>query len=406
MKPDAHRRRTADRIRQTIGRASVVLLVAIGPMAAPMNAAAQPCPGTVLVSGLRRPLGLARSNDGNLLVSETGTPASDSGRISIIGPSGTRRTLVDGLPSGLNDVNEPSGPAGLAMRGRTLYVLIGIGDAVLAGPIPTTQLPNPEVSSPIFSSVLAIHFDADVERSTAGFTLSPADQQALAAREKVTLSNGGGDTIQLELVANFPDYVSDPLPGFPEIVRGSNPFGIAVAGGHLYVTDGGRNLVWQVDLSDGHASGLTGFPPIPNPIPGFGPVLDAVPTGIVYSRGRLLVALFRGVPFPPGVSEVVQVDPATAQQSPFISGLTTAIGVNVFSTRADRSVFVLQHSSGPGLFFSGFGSVTRFDSAGSAPISISGCLSRPTSMALDERTRTLYVTELETGRLIAVQLES
>jgi hypothetical protein len=384
--------------------AAAALLVALAAIAIPVDAAAQACPGTTLIADLRRPLGLARSNEGNLLVSETGTPVPHSGRISIVEPSGTRRTLLDGLPSGLNDVNDPSGPAGLAMRGRTLYILIGIGDAVLAGPIPTRQLPNPDVSSPIFSSVLAIHFSAAVEKTTAGFTLSFADQETLAAGQKVTLSNGGGDTIAIELVANFPDYISDPLPGFPEIVRGSNPFGIAIVANQLYVTDGGRNVVWQVDLAAGAYSTLTSFAPIPNPVPGFGPVLDAVPTGIQYSGGQLLVTLFRGVPFPPGASEVVQVDPATGEQSSFIEGLKTAIGVLVFRSRGDEVYLVLQNSSGPGLFFGAPGVVLWFDAPDSTPTVLADCLDRPTSMVLDERTGTLYVAELLTGRIVALPL--
>src|SRR5262245_55951196 len=82
-----------------------------------------------VITGLREPLGSALTNQGNLLVSETGTVALHSGRISIIGPDGNRRTLLDGLPSAINDVNEPSGPAGIFMRGRTLYVALGTGDA-------------------------------------------------------------------------------------------------------------------------------------------------------------------------------------------------------------------------------------------------------------------------------------
>ena len=76
---------------------------------------------------------------------------------------------MDGLPSGINDVNEASGPAGLFMPGRTLYVAIGIGDSILAGPFPGTARPNPNPSSPIFSPVLAIHFSANVEKTTAGY---------------------------------------------------------------------------------------------------------------------------------------------------------------------------------------------------------------------------------------------
>ena len=90
-------------------------------------------------------------------------------------------TLVDGLPSATNDVGDPSGPAGVFMRGRTLYVAVGIGDNVLAGPVPRTQVANPELHPlPIFSSVLAVHFSVDTERITSGFTLTADDQAALA----------------------------------------------------------------------------------------------------------------------------------------------------------------------------------------------------------------------------------
>ena len=135
--------------------------------------------------------------------------------------------------------------------------------------LPTRNLANPNVSSPIFSSVLAIHFSAHAEKTTAGFTLTPADQQTLAAGQSVHLSKGGGDTVDIELVANFPDYISDPLPGFPAIVRGSNPFGLVVVADQIYVTDGGRNLVWQVDIPTGSFSPLATFPDNPEPsLPG------------------------------------------------------------------------------------------------------------------------------------------
>ncbi|MFN2500235.1 MAG: hypothetical protein ABR557_14225, partial [Pyrinomonadaceae bacterium] len=82
---------------------------------------------TEVVSGLRTALGITQSNQNNLIVSETGTGALHTGRISIVNPSGSRRTLLDGLPSAINDVGEPSGPSGVYLRGRTLYVAIGIG---------------------------------------------------------------------------------------------------------------------------------------------------------------------------------------------------------------------------------------------------------------------------------------
>lgn len=108
----------------------------------------------------------------------------------------------------------------------------------------------------------------------------------------------------------------------------SNPFDLVVVGGDLYVTDGGRNLVWQVDISSGKVSTLATFAPIPNPVFPFGPpFIEAVPTGIAYSKGDLLVTLFRGFPFPPGTSVVEQIDAKTGAHAPLIIGLKSAIDV-------------------------------------------------------------------------------
>lgn len=156
-----------------------------------------------VVSGLRTPLGITQSNLNNLLVRETGMPSSP-GRISIIDTDGNRRTLLDGLPSALNDVGEPSGPSGLFMRGRALYLAVGIGDGIQAGPFPGAAVGNPNPSSPIFSSILALHFSANTERTTSGFTLSVADQAALANGRKVTLADSRGNKLIVEVVANFP----------------------------------------------------------------------------------------------------------------------------------------------------------------------------------------------------------
>lgn len=365
-----------------------------------VEAAAQ-CPVTELTSGLLRPLGITRSNQGNLLVSDAGTPAPNTGRISIVDLGGHRRTLLTGLPSGINyENNQPSGPAGLFLRGRTLYVAIGVGNAVAAGPFPGTTVQNPNPSTPLLSSVLALHFSAHVEKTTDGFTLTLADHQAIAGGERVTLSNGGGDHVAVELIANFPDFTPSPLPFFPGNVRHANPFDLTAIDNHLYVTDGGRNLVWQVDIPTGAFSALTAFPPIPNPLPFGPPVVEAVPTGITDSDGQLLVTLFRGFPFPAGASTVVQVDPRTGDHTPVITGLKTAIDVLPIRKGGDTDHLVLQHTTGP--ILSGPGLLLRFETLGSPPTVIANCLNSPTSMVIDEKTGTLYIAELFTGRIVRI----
>ncbi len=382
----------------------LLCLAAASTMFSSLHVQAQ-CPPHELISGLQIPLGITQSNLGNLLVSETGTTIPNTGRISILDLDGNRRTLLDGLPSGINDVNEPAGPAGLFMRGRTLYVAIGIGDTILAGPLPGTALPNPNPSSPIFSSVLAIHFSAFVELTTTGFTLTFANQQALASGEKVRLRKGWGHKVTVELVANFPDYTPNPLPTLPNNVRQVNPFDLVVVGHQVYVTDGGQNSLWQVEIPTGAFSTLAAFPNIPNPLfPGVGgPFVEAVPTGLRYSGGQLLVTLFRGFPFPPGTSQVLSVDAETGAQAPFITGLKTAIDVLPVRERRDTHYLVLQHASGPGPFITPPGLLLHFETPGGRQTTIADCLTRPTSMTLDKKTSTLYVTELA-GRIVAIPI--
>jgi hypothetical protein len=391
-----------------------LLLAVFTLLLAPAQANAQ-CPWAVIVPSLQLPLGITQTNQGNLLVSETASRLSNTGRITIVDPvTGSFQTLLDGLPSGVNDVNDPSGPTGLYMHGRTLYVVIGVGDSLLPGPVP-----NPNSSSPIFSSILAIHFSAAAEKKTTGFSLTVADHQALANGQKVTLSNGGGDKIALELIANFPDSTPDPIS--PSGFRNTNPFDLVVVDDQIYVTDGGQNLVWRVDIPTGTFSVLTTFARISNPLfinptpppPSIGgPFLDAVPTGIVYSGGELLVTLLRGFPFPPGVSVVERIDPLSGVHSPFITGLRTAIDVLPIKERGDTDYLVLQHNSGAQILppWSGPGVVLRFETPADAPSTIASCLTRPSAMTLDERTGTLYVIELfpttplAVGRLVAFKI--
>jgi len=393
-----------------IGRAALVIAATALSLAAWTGPAHAVGTCSAVASGLRTPLGVAWTPNDNLLVAETGTRGvAHSGRISIVGADGARRTLLDGLPSGTSDVGDPSGPSGVFLRGRTLYVSIGIGDVgVLASgpggqPILGSLLPNPNgPSSPIFSSVLAVHFSASVEQTTEGFTLGADDEQALAEGRMVTLDRGAGDRITVEKIVDFPNYIAAPRPGLPNNVRGSNPFKLVPVDEQLYVTDGGRNLVWKVDLTTHAFAPLVEFPAIPNPLFGIGPggpTLDAVPTGIAAWGDQLLVALFRGVPFPPGVSSIERVDPANGTETTWIGGLKTAIAVLPL---ADSSLLVLQHASS-GLFFGTPGTLLKFTAPGGPPALLADCLTDPSAMALDARSGRLYVSDLN-GRIVSLPI--
>ena len=363
------------------------------------------CPTTVLASDLRAPTKIILSQNGNLLVAEQGN-GPNTGRISILDPSnGERRTLLDGLPSAINNLGgepAPSGPSGLAMRGRTLFIAIGVGDAALLGPFPGTELPNPNPSSPILSSVLEVHFSANAEKTASGFTLTEADQFALKSGAELVLDNGKGDRLTIKLLADFPNVVPAPRPDLPDNTVSSNPFGVAVHSNLLYVVDASLNLIWTVELNTGATAVLTRFASLPNPLFPFGPpAIDPVPDSIHLFGGQFLVTLLSGFPFPPGVAQVRMVDAHTGEDKPFITGLTSAIDVLPVKTPGGGNEFLTLEFSTDQLAQAP-GRLQLFTSPGGPPVVIADCLITPTSMALDPKTGSLFVTEIFTGRIIEV----
>lgn len=367
---------------------------------------------SVFTAGLSQPAKIMQTPLGNFLVTETLGPPN-SGRVSIIDRSGNRRTLIDGLPSGIG-IEGPSGPTGLDMRGRTLYVAIGEGDEVVAGPAQGTQVPNPSPSSPLLSSVLRIDFSAKVERFGRGFSLSPADQIVLANGGAVTLRNGTIDSITVSLLTDIPNTVPNPLPFFTGNVRQSNPFAVAVGGDSLYAADAGMNLVWKINLLSGERQVLTVFPPRRNPLPFGPPVIEAVPDGIRVVGDQLLVTLLTGFPFVPGLSEVRMVDTRTGENKPFISGRSSAIDVladrsgqdgnneeRLEFVREQPQVFVLEFSAN--LLANEPGQLLLFRSSVFPQVIARGLIS-PTGMTRDESSGDIFITEIFTGRIIRVRL--
>ena len=365
----------------------------------PLVLAQAQCPVSVLTTNLQLPSKIIFSTKGNLLVAEQGSDPN-TGRISIIDPeSGSRRTLLSGFPSGFSPPNNDlSGPSGLTLQGRTLYVAIGGGDEVISGPLPNSFVPNPTPSSQIFSSVLAVHFSANTERNTSGLSLSLADQVSLKNGETVSLDDGAGDTVSIELIVDFPDYVPEPRPGLPNGVRQSNPFGLDLNGDHLYVADASANIVRDVDLETGTFSTLTAFGPIVNNR-GFGPpVVEPVPDSVHLFGDQLLVSLLSGFPFPIDNAQVRSVDIANGTSSPFITGLTSAIDV----LPANGGGFLTLEFSTDMLNPDAAGRLSFYSSNSASPLVIANCLITPTSIAQDKKSDSLYVTEIFTGRLVKI----
>jgi hypothetical protein len=379
----------------------LISLTALTLMLVNLQAIAQTATTSEFASGLRAPTKIITSPKGNLVVAEQGN-GPNTGRISILNLSGNRRTLLDGLPSSVAPPEgEPSGPSGLTFRGRTLFVVIGAGDGTLPGPVPGTEIPNPNPSSPFLSSVLSIRLSPQAEETTQGFTMTFADQLALQNQGFLKLADAVGNQLVVEVVTNFPNFTSE----FPSaVVRASNPFGIVIRGNLLYVVDASQNKIYEVDSESGATRTLITFPRRPNPLPFGPPVIDPVPNSIRLIGKSLLVSFLTGFPFPAGTAEVRKVRLVNAANEPFIGGLTAAIDVLPAKNASNQDIFFTLEFSANMLVADTPGRLTQFDQFGGAPVVLLSNLVSPTSMAQDPISGNLFVTEIFTGRIIRVQL--
>lgn len=352
---------------------------------------------TTLTGGLKAPGKILLTNQGSLIVAEAGQGAN-TGRISLIDLCGKRTTLVDGLPGGVTSEGATSGPAGLALRGRTLFVSIGEGNALVAGDRPGTAKPNPNgPASPLLSSILTFEFHYDPERSAGGFTLNAADHARLKNSGSFYLNNAQNETAVIRLLADFPDYTPDPFIGS----RASNPFALALDDHTLYVADAGGNLIRKVNVETGAAEVFTSFAPLPNPLLFGPPVVDAVPDCLRIFGDKLLVPFLTGFPFAPGRAEIRSVELATGRQETFIGGLTTAIDVLPTKTRfGGEQFYVLEISSN--LAQGAPGRLLRFDAPTAAPVVIASGLIGAVGLARDARSGDLFITENFTGRVLQI----
>jgi hypothetical protein len=365
------------------------------------NLAAQ-CSVNPVATGLQAPTKII-SAASYLLIAEAGF-GPNMGRVSVLDPAnGQVWTLVDGLPAGFSPPNsDPSGPSGLALVGNTLYVTIGLGDAIIAGSAPGTQVANPNPSSQLFSSVLAFDLGSQGKAFRGGFSLTTANQASLASYAPARLRNSYGDTVTARLVANFPDFVSEPVPNEPANVRQRNPFGIVAIDNLLYVPDASSNDLLVVDSNTGAFRTLTTFAPFPNPLPFGAPVVEAVPNSIRRFGDSLLVTLLTGFPFPAGAAKVIVVDPITGSQTPLVTGLSSAIDVMPVKSKGNLSLLTLEFSSD--MLNGTPGTLKLFATPTSEPTTVPICLITPTSMAQDKSGK-IYITEIFTGSIRSVTLQ-
>ncbi|QXD15201.1 ScyD/ScyE family protein [Rhodocaloribacter litoris] len=260
-----------------------LLLLALRP--AEETQARQP-----FATDLLTPIGLEMDTRGRLWVAQVGTGNND-GRISVVTPDGQVYPFLDGLGS----VPEADGNAGtyhLRFIDGRLYFSNGMGTVTPEGYL--------------------------LRVDTTGFT--PGDPpRPLAAIDTVT---------------NVGAFATDN--GFPA----NNLYDLAEGpDGDLFLVDAGANALFRMDGATGALSVLATFDPIPNPTPVGPPMIDPVPTSVVYHEGRLYVSLFTGFPFLDGLAGVYEVS-MTGEVTPVQEGLTLVTDLAV--DPADGSLLALQ----------------------------------------------------------------
>ncbi|MCE7059844.1 ScyD/ScyE family protein [Dyadobacter sp. CY343] len=205
-----------------------------------------------LFSGLRAPIGMAKDNRGNLWVSEIGTGKND-GAVVMISPDGTKTTFVSGFTSVMGPEGGAEGISHVMFHDAKLYILHGIEGKL---------------------------FIADVS----GF------------------KTGDSERKMSDLIVHEYGQLIRKIK--PTKDTNSNLYDMTVGPDHnIYMVDAGANAVFKRENSTGDISLFASLPEV-----GTGPIVDAVPTGIVFDGSKFLISTLSGGPFVKGSAKIFSVD--------------------------------------------------------------------------------------------------
>ncbi|EMR01921.1 ScyD/ScyE family protein [Cesiribacter andamanensis] len=305
-------------------------------------------PNTKLyASGLAYPLGLEMGDNNRLWVTENGTGQND-GQVSMIMPSGKVYPAIVGFPTFINPEGLPGGLNHMAYRDGILYILNDLSGRL---------------------------YMADVSRFKPGD--SPVQASSLPSQE-------------------IRSFILEYDFG-PEDTNETNIYNLAFGPeGDLYIVAAAANAIIRRDAQTGELSVFAHFADIPNPTPIGPPMIDVVPTAIVWDGDRFLVSSLIGFPFPVGASNIYALDTQgniSIYQEGFTSLVDIALGPN-------EQPFVLQYSEFglPMGFKPDMGRIIM--ASGSGKTVLKDHLNYPTALVLDGRKA--YVTSLEDGTVTRI----
>jgi hypothetical protein len=210
------------------------------------------------VSGLNFPFGIEVDAKKQLWVTEVGTTAGNDGRLLLITPQGVVYPVVEGFSNLTGPEGNLEGLVHLALQDGILWILHGTEGRLY-------------------------RFDVnDFSPGQAPFEASELEYEDIAT-----------------FVHDYP---------FEEPLDHTHPYNLTVGpGGDLFIVDAGANAIIRRQVGTGTLSVFATFPDMPNPGAG-PPMIDVVPTGIVYDGRRFLVSSLTGFPFLPGAAKIYLVD--------------------------------------------------------------------------------------------------
>ena len=328
---------------------------ALDAAAGPLNSVSADGHGTVVMSGLNAPRGLAWGPGGALYVAEAGT-------------------------------SEINGPCVPLPRGENCYSGTGSVSRLWNGQQERVFTGLPSVFNPAAMDIGGVHdleFHADGSASfTVGWGGPPEARAGFGPAGEhfgtlVRATSAASGTIVD--IAAF-EQVNNPAGGPLD----SNPYGLLVEGNRRYVTDAGGNSLLEV--RNGEVSLVAVFPnrPVPPPLDEIIPFSEAVPTEVQRGPdGALYVSILSGAPFPPGGAGIYRVTPGAEPE--LYAGFTAVLD---FAFAPDGGVFVLEFAAEP--FLGGNGSLVHVARDGARTV-VTDQLTAPTSVLVG-RDGSVYVT--------------
>lgn len=304
--------------------------------------------------GLSAPIGIEIDHRGWIWVAEQGTGNDDS-RVSVVTSENQVTPFITGLPSGLNAQGEVTGTNHVYFNDKgELLIVQGEGTDSLS--------------------------QAILVMDTTGFTpgSAPLGHDAIKAFYKLG------------------DFVHDA--GFAE----SNPYTLTVGPeGDLFIADAAANAVLRRDSATGDLSVFATYPNVSNNT-GIGPpMIQAVPTGIVFRDSIFAIGTLTGFPFPDGAASIYKTD-LSGTTSLLIDNLTTVVDVTL---DGEGRLLFLQHGAHqpPPPFAPNTGLLLR--STSGVIDTLATGLNRPTGIRSLSETE-IYVSTLIEGEVVQIQLTS